>query len=84
MIEAERGDFFYNASVAEGAYYWVSFKGHGIYLFHSLPTDRFGNEIPSEASKLGTPSSHGCVRLARSDAKWLYENIPTNTPITIE
>lgn len=84
MIEAERGDFFYNASVSEGAYYWVSFKGHGIYLFHSLPTDRFGNEIPSEASKLGTPSSHGCVRLARPDAKWFYENIPTNTPITIE
>ena len=51
VIEAERGDFFYNASVAEGAYYWVSFKGHGIYLFHSLPTDRYGNEIPSEASK---------------------------------
>lgn len=84
VIEAERGDFFYNASSGEGAYYWVSFKEHGIYLFHSVPTDQYGNEIPEEAAKLGTPSSHGCVRMSRTDAKWFYQNIPEGTSVTIQ
>lgn len=83
VIEAERGDFFYNASSGEGAYYWVSFKDHGIYLFHSLPTDEAGNEIPEEAARLGTAASHGCVRMPRATAKWFYENIPEGTPVII-
>ncbi|HFE9565993.1 TPA: L,D-transpeptidase [Streptococcus agalactiae] len=69
VIEPERGDFFYNASSKEGAYYWVSFKEHGIYLFHSVPTDQQGNEIPEEAKQLGKAASHGCVRMSRADAK---------------
>lgn len=84
VIEAERGDFFYNASSGEGAYYWVSFKDHGIYLFHSLPTDQAGNEIPEEAARLGKPASHGCVRMPRATAKWFYENIPEGIPVIIE
>lgn len=83
VIEAERGDFFYNQSSGEGAYYWVSFKDHGVYLFHSLPTDASGNEIAEEASRLGTAASHGCVRLPRATAKWFYEQIPEGTPVII-
>ncbi|NLN87671.1 MAG: L,D-transpeptidase, partial [Syntrophomonadaceae bacterium] len=39
--------------------------------------------IDVEAAKLGTPASHGCVRLATEDAQWLYRNIPTGTPVSI-
>lgn len=84
VIEQERGDFFYNAASQEGACYWVSFKDHGIYLFHSIPTDENGNEIPEEAQALGTPVSHGCVRMTRADAKWFYENIPSDIPVLID
>lgn len=84
IIEQERGDFFYNAASQEGAYYWVSFKDHGIYLFHSIPTDENGNEIPEEAQALGTPVSHGCVRMTRADAKWFFENIPSDIPVLID
>ncbi|MBJ8326205.1 L,D-transpeptidase [Streptococcus sp. CSL7591-lung] len=83
IIEPERGDFFFNEASGEGAYYWVSFKDHGIYLFHSLPTDRYGNEIPEEAARLGRPSSHGCIRMPRETAKWFYENIPGAIPVQI-
>lgn len=83
VIENERGENFFAASFGEGANYWVSFKDHGIYLFHSVPTDENGDYIVSEAEKLGKPASHGCVRMSVPDAKWFYENIPTGTPVKI-
>lgn len=83
-IQGERGQHFYNASSDEGANYWVSWKDHGIYLFHSVPVDHTGHYIPAEGQQLGKKAaSHGCVRLSVSDAKWFYENIPENTEVTI-
>lgn len=70
----DRGNYFYSDKYNEGAYYWVRF--HGVILFHSIAYDKNGNVIESEAKKLGTEASHGCVRLATEDAKWIYENIP--------
>ncbi len=32
---------------------------------------------------LGTPSSHGCVRIDISQAKWIYDNVPTGTTVVI-
>lgn len=83
VIENERGENFFAASFGEGANYWVSFKDHGVYLFHSVPTDENGDYIVSEAEKLGKPASHGCVRMSVPDAKWFYENIPTGTPVKV-
>ena len=83
VIENERGDNFYTPRFGEGANYWVSFKDHGVYLFHSVPTDKDGNYIESEAQKLGNPASHGCIRMSVSDSKWFYENIPTGTPVKV-
>lgn len=84
-IQAERGDHFYNAQSGEGANYWVSFKDHGIYLFHTVPVDANGNYVVSEAEQLGKSSnSHGCVRLSVADAKWFYENIKTGTKVVVE
>lgn len=65
----------------EGAYYWVRF--YGAYLFHSVPFDKNGNIIAEEASKIGTPASHGCIRLALEDAKWFYETIPLGIKVII-
>ena len=83
-IQKERGDFFYNAASKEGAKYWVSFKDHGIYLFHTVPTDKNGKFIPKEAQQLGKEAqSHGCVRLSVPDAKWIYKNVPEGMKVEI-
>ncbi|NEG54576.1 L,D-transpeptidase [Bifidobacterium platyrrhinorum] len=77
-----RGEHFYNASEGMGADYWVRF--YGPYLFHTVPTGQnFGDYLEDEALKLGRPASHGCVRLSIADAKWLYEQLPDGTPVTI-
>lgn len=87
--QAETSPNFYNSSEGEGANYAVSWLEHGIYLFHSVPTDANGNYIVSEAEKLGkSPASHGCVRLSVSDSNWLYNQalsgaLPVGTPVII-
>jgi len=65
----------------QGAYYWVRF--YGAYLFHSVPFDKNGNMIAEETNKIGTPASHGCVRMALEDAKWFYETLPLGIKVTI-
>ncbi|WPC17167.1 L,D-transpeptidase [Pediococcus inopinatus] len=83
-IQAERGTFFYNAQSKEGAKYYVSWKDHGVYLFHSVPTNEQGQFLVKEAEKLGKEAnSHGCIRLAVPDAKWLYTNIQEGTKVVI-
>ena len=73
-IQGERGETFFNASSGEGANYWVSWKDHGVYLFHSVPIDASGKYIEKEAEELGQKAnSHGCIRLTVADAKWFYE-----------
>ena len=83
-LQSERGDTFYNKELKEGATAWTSFKNHGEYLFHSVPTDANGNYKPKEAKKLGkTNASHGCIRLSIPDAKYI-QTLPAGTPVTIE
>lgn len=78
-----RGTHFYNPEEQMGADWWVGFIG-STYLFHSVPTtESQGDYIESEALKLGQPASHGCVRLTVSDAKWLYDYLPADTPVSI-
>ena len=36
-----------------------------------------------KGDRLGVAISHGCIRLATSSAKWIYDNIPEGTPIII-
>ena len=39
--------------------------------------------IPSSYNNLGKRVSHGCVRLQVIDAKWIFDNCPRGTKITI-
>lgn len=78
-----RGTWFYSDKYKQGAKYWVSFKGWGLYLFHSLAMDQDQQVIEEEADLLGEPVSHGCVRLSVEDARWIYENVPENTKVMI-
>lgn len=83
-VQEERGDSFYNASVKTGAKHYVSWHGHGEYLFHSVPTDPDGSFDKAQAAKLGkSTASHGCVRLSIADAKWMEQNLPTGTKVQV-
>ena len=58
----------------------------GRVLFHSVWYYSCGNSASQcyrEYNKLGTLASHGCVRLTVADAKWIYEKIPSGTPVII-
>ncbi|MDP4146310.1 MAG: L,D-transpeptidase family protein [Bacillota bacterium] len=52
----------------------------GNYLFHSILYDKDGNVVDST---LGSGVSHGCIRLALENAKYIYDNIPSGTGIWI-
>lgn len=83
-IQDERGYEFFNPNEQMGAHYYTSFYLHGTYLFHTVPTDVGGQYIKNEAAKLGKePGSHGCVRLSIADAKWIFEHVPTGTPVKV-
>lgn len=84
-IQAERGDHFYNPSEGMGARYYTSFLNHGVFLFHSIPTDSSGSYIKEEADMLGIrSSSHGCIRLTVPDARWIMQSVPTGTPVLVK
>ncbi len=57
--------------------YYTQIKGN--YLFHSVLYDNKGEKIID--GTLGVPVSHGCVRLATENAKYIYDNIPADTAI---
>lgn len=78
-----RGDWFFSEKYQEGAKYWVSFKGWGEYLFHSIVMDKNKQVIPEEEAKLGAPASHGCIRMPLEDAKWIYDNIQEKAKVVI-
>ncbi|MFX3617608.1 MAG: L,D-transpeptidase [Sporolactobacillus sp.] len=82
-IQGERGKWFYAPRYKEGAEYWVSWKNHGEFLFHSVPMDQNKKVIDADAKRLGHKDSHGCIHLTVPDAKWIYENIPFNTKVVI-
>jgi len=39
--------------------------------------------IIEEYEKLGSPASHGCIRLKLEEAKWLYEKLPSGVKVII-
>ncbi len=63
---------------------WCTRIHDGI-LFHSVPyykADPSTLEV-EEYNKLGTTASAGCVRMTVADVKWIYDNCPLGTCVTI-
>ncbi len=77
----EKGYDFYNPKYKMGAYYWIRFQGE--YLFHSVPFDENREFIQEEIDKLGTPASHGCIRLKFDEVKWMYDMLPMGVKVVI-
>jgi len=73
--------------------YFPTWDSHAQYLtridsanaFHSVLYYQADETLLSIESfeALGTPASHGCVRLYVSDAKWIYDNCSEGTIITV-
>ncbi len=58
---------------------------NGGILFHSVAGYNMTsyNIYARDYNKLGSPASHGCVRLNVRDAKWIYDNCSLGTKVTI-
>ena len=56
------------------AQYWTRISSS--IAFHSVIYSRASTDalVLSSYTALGTPASHGCIRLLVSDAKWIYDN----------
>ena len=56
----------------------------GDIMFHSvLYNQKNGKVTQSSVNHLGSRASHGCVRLSVEDAKWIWENCPSNTKVIV-
>lgn len=58
----------------------------GHILFHSVWYHQNANPATlsnTQYNRLGSTASHGCVRLNVRDAKWIYDNCPSGTPVEI-
>ena len=69
---------YYFDSGASRCYWWTQFYGN--YLFHSTLYNK--NGTPRD-SRLGMALSHGCVRLNITNAKWIYDHIPSGTTVIV-
>lgn len=60
-------------------WYYTQFKGN--YLFHSIIYNLDGS---IRDGRLGMKLSDGCIRLAKVNAKWIYDNVPAGSTVYIE
>jgi hypothetical protein len=54
----------------------------GVINLHGIPLDGNGNPIEDDAL-IGTPQSHGCLRMTQSVAKLVYDWSPLGTPVVV-
>lgn len=54
-------------------------------MLHSVPytSDSYDSLEYWEYNKIGKPASLGCVRLQAGNIKWIYDNCPDGTIVTI-
>ena len=62
--------------------YWMAFTSLGQYGLHELPI--WPNGYREGSDHLGTPASHGCVRLGIGPAEFLYHWADIGTPVIIQ
>ncbi|HPN54615.1 MAG TPA: L,D-transpeptidase family protein [Candidatus Moranbacteria bacterium] len=61
--------------------YWMAFLPSGEMGIHELP--EWPGGYKEGANHLGTPASHGCIRLGMGSAKELYDWAEIGTPVVI-
>lgn len=89
-LNQARGQEFYDESRKIGGKYWTSYKGP--YHFQSVPMDKNGKVDQKLAERLGKTNitrkhnvrAYGSILLTEPDAKWIYENLPAGTKVTIK
>lgn len=71
--------------MVDNSYGHYAFRINGGYLFHSVPylSDSHDSLETDQYNKLGDFASLGCVRMCVRDVKWLYDNCPSGTKVTI-
>ena len=72
---------YFNTGRNGRCWYYTQFYGN--YLFHSVIYDRSSSPRNVVNGRLGANISHGCVRLALGNAKWIYNNVPSGTKVVI-
>ena len=77
-------DWYYMADSSIWVRYAFQIKDN--YFFHSVLFKNKGDKKPTSASlrNLGHNASHGCVRLAVDDARWIYENCTPGMTVIIQ
>ncbi|MDY4523111.1 MAG: L,D-transpeptidase family protein [Atopobium sp.] len=60
-------------------YYYTQFYGN--YLFHSVLYNQ--GTFTVQDGRLGQHLSHGCVRLAIENAKWIYDYVPMGSRVVV-
>lgn len=78
FIVSDKGPSFRAGSNTICNYYT---RIYGNYLFHTVLLD---NNENIQDGRLGVRLSHGCIRLAIDDAKYIYTSIPYGTSISIK
>ncbi|BCN30793.1 L,D-transpeptidase [Anaeromicropila herbilytica] len=69
---------FFGVEKGYKCWYYTQFKGN--YLFHSIIYNLNGTV---RDGRLGMRLSDGCIRLAKENAKWIYDNVPKGTTVKI-
>ena len=79
---SNRAEWMY---MVDGTYGQYATRFNGAILFHSICYSRKDPSklLTYEYNQLGTNVSRGCVRLQTADAKWVYENCPKGTKVTV-
>ena len=71
----------YSFGESKGYSCYYATQIYGSYLFHSVLYYPYTNTIKD--GTMGKAVSHGCVRLTKAHAKWIYNNIPRGTKVYI-
>lgn len=71
--------------MVDGTYGQYAVRFYKSILFHSVPYLSASPDslAAAEYNKLGEAASHGCVRLAAADAKWIFDNCKKGTEIVV-
>ena len=79
---SNRSEWMY---MVDGTYGQYATRFNGAILFHSICYSRKdpSKVLTYEYNQLGTNVSLGCVRLQVADAKWVFDNCPKGTKVTV-